>query len=146
MQLESKSSIFQKSYEHINFSKQRFQHQNKENGRNKLQWKNSWKYKQNKNNRISKTIQGKIKKLWVLSIFLLSQLISNLKKDLNTDIDEIGGMLKTLENYVEIDDKNCCSTSVDNIQINSARASETQSLPNMNIFLASRVRFRIYFE
>ena len=64
-------------------------------------------------------------------------------KDLNSDIDEIGGMLKTLENEVEIDDKNCCSTSVDNIQINSARASETQSLPNMNIFLASRVRFTI---
>ena len=62
-------------------------------------------------------------------------------KDLNNDINEIGEMLTGLENEVENDDKNCCSTSVDNIPINSARASETQSLPNMNIFLASRVGF-----
>ena len=63
---------------------------------------------------------------------------------MNNDIDEIGEMLTKLESEVENDDKNCCSTSVDNIQINSGRASETQSLPNMNVFLASRVR-SIYF-
>jgi len=60
-------------------------------------------------------------------------------KNLNIDIDEIGEMLTKLESEVENDDKHCCSTSVDNIQINSGRASESQSLPNMNVFLASRV-------
>ena len=58
---------------------------------------------------------------------------------MNNDIDEIGEMLTKLEGEVENADKNCCNTSVDNIQINSGRASETQSLPNMNVFLASRV-------
>jgi len=75
--------------------------------------------------------------------------ISNLNyliKDLNNDIDEIGEMLTKLGNEVENDDKNCCSTSVDNIQINSGRASETQSLPNMNVFLASRVRSNFFHD